>query len=194
MTVPYQTVCARHYCRASDPDTPNGHILQTKAAGPVGPEAEFDARNLATGGVVAQWELAGMSRIPVARVLVVDDLPAMRTLMSKTLRTLGYHPATAENAEDAMNRLSRERIDVVLSDVHMPGLSGLDLAKAAKTRWPALAIILFSAMLSEPLQGGEKTAGVDLLLAKPVRMDTLNEALKIILYRKRRACAQSRVN
>lgn len=185
MKVPMCSVRARQFNRAVDLDVSNRTIPQSKASAPGTPASDTESRGLAEGGLHGQPQLRAQTGTAVSRVLVVDDAPAMRLLMEKTLHALGYQATTASNAAEALSRLSQEPIDVLLSDVQMPGLSGLELSKMAKARWPHLAIILLSPLISDPLQSGEGTEGVDLLLAKPVKMETLKEALQVMLKGRR---------
>ena len=80
-------------------------------------------------------------------VLVVDDNAANRDLLSRRLARKGFAVRVAEDGEKALGLLSRERIDLVLLDIMMPGLSGLEvLTRIRKTRSPAeLPVIMVTA-------------------------------------------------
>ena len=80
------------------------------------------------------------------RVLVVDDDPGLLNLFSQILRKEGYDLATADNAKEAL-RIIREcpdRPHLLLSDVEMPGMSGIELARRMAAETPEVPVILMS--------------------------------------------------
>jgi response regulator RpfG family c-di-GMP phosphodiesterase len=80
-----------------------------------------------------------------AKVLVVDDEPAITIALAKKLRRDGYDCLTAGSGEEALRRLASDDLDVVITDVRMPGMSGIDLLKEVKRRDPAVQVILMTA-------------------------------------------------
>lgn len=79
------------------------------------------------------------------KVLVVDDEPAITVALAKKLRREGYDCVTAGSAEEALSRLRVYLPDVVISDVRMPGMSGLELLKEVKKHDPDIKVILITA-------------------------------------------------
>ncbi|WP_204165424.1 response regulator [Methylobacterium sp. 17Sr1-1] len=77
-----------------------------------------------------------------ARVLVVDDDPQVRHVTASFLNGFGYDEAEVPSGEAALERLAAERFDIVVADLAMPGMSGLDLAEAVRQRFPALPFLL----------------------------------------------------
>ena len=61
------------------------------------------------------------------RVLVIDDEPQVLSVMERVIRSSGYEVVTAAGAEEALETMRRQGVDTVVSDIHMPGISGLDL-------------------------------------------------------------------
>ena len=79
------------------------------------------------------------------RVLVVEDNAAIGEFASQLLLDLGYRTEWAANAADALDRLEKDSgFDIVFSDVVMPGLGGVELAREIQTRWPGTPIVLTS--------------------------------------------------
>ena len=78
-------------------------------------------------------------------VLVVDDEPALREVLSQRLTGWGYRVATAGDVREAEALLEHAEPDLVLSDVVLPGLSGLDLLRRFKARDNALPVVLITA-------------------------------------------------
>ncbi len=78
-------------------------------------------------------------------VLVVDDEPHIRRIVEMALGDRGYRILTAPSAEDAAGVLERERVQAVVTDLQLPGRSGLDLLADVTERWPGLPVILITA-------------------------------------------------
>ncbi|MEQ8222977.1 MAG: response regulator, partial [Candidatus Eremiobacterota bacterium] len=64
---------------------------------------------------------------PQASILVVDDENTIRELLYRLLRSKGYHVVTASDGEEALKILKREQFDLLLSDIRMPGINGIEL-------------------------------------------------------------------
>ncbi|HTY23928.1 MAG TPA: HD domain-containing phosphohydrolase [Desulfomonilaceae bacterium] len=79
-------------------------------------------------------------------ILVVDDEPRICELLSRWLTAEGYRCASAANGEIALNSLAGKKYDLVVSDIMMPGMSGLDLLKVVKTFSPDTAMIIATAV------------------------------------------------
>jgi len=77
-------------------------------------------------------------------ILVVDDEPALVNLAYDILKSNGYHVLTANNAEEALIMLTTETVDLLVSDIIMPGMDGYQLASQVKQNYPQIKIILCS--------------------------------------------------
>jgi CheY-like chemotaxis protein len=77
-------------------------------------------------------------------ILVVEDNPEVRRTVLRQLDDLGYRAFESANAAEALDILDHERVDLLLTDVVMPGGNGVDLARAATERCPGLKILLTS--------------------------------------------------
>ena len=78
-------------------------------------------------------------------VLVVDDEPSNRVTLERLLARDGFHVLHAESGREAMEQLRRHSVDVVLTDLKMPGMSGLDLLKAVRTLDPDIEVVVMTA-------------------------------------------------
>ena len=83
-----------------------------------------------------------------AHVLVVDDEGAIRYSVSKTLQRVGYHVGEAASGEEALDLMKKSHFDVILTDIRMPGLSGVDLLKRIKDQAPDAIVILMTGYAS----------------------------------------------
>jgi two-component system response regulator HydG len=79
-----------------------------------------------------------------AKVLVVEDDPDIRKILEMFLSEKGFRVKVADGAQQALDMLAEEPIDLILSDVRMPGMSGLDLLRHLKERDPEIQLVLMS--------------------------------------------------
>ncbi len=91
-----------------------------------------------------------------ARILIVDDEPSIRGALSAVLTEIGYGVRCAEDGYSALRELSREIPDIVLSDLHMPGMTGFELLSVLRRRFPEIQTIAMSGSFS----GDEVPSGV----------------------------------
>lgn len=101
------------------------------------------------------------------RLLVVDDEAALRGVLVEVLRDEGYFVQEAPDGADALRIVDATTINLVLSDVRMPGMSGFHLAEELRRRSPATSIILMSCDRRVP--SGDLTPFLD----KPFELDAL---------------------
>jgi len=118
-----------------------------------------------------------------ARLLLVEDDDDIRALFSATLHRAGYQPRVATSGEQALDQVDELVPDLVISDVSMPGLSGLDVCRALKgqPRTASTAVLLVSALSSEQDREAGLQAGADEYLTKPIRPALLLERVRSLL-------------
>src|SRR3989338_2762695 len=85
---------------------------------------------------------------PAARILVVDDERSMRELLSIVLKRDGHEVVVAENGAAAVEILERERVDILITDIRMPEMSGVDVLREAKRIDPDIISIVMTAYAS----------------------------------------------
>ena len=122
-----------------------------------------------------------------SRILVVDDETTLREVISRRLRRAGYVVTAAPNADVAMEltQLGRPPFDLVISDVHMPGMSGLDLAMVLIERRPAQRIIIMTSDPDEMLRRAALARGPVHFLLKPFELFELEAAVEQALATQR---------
>ena len=112
------------------------------------------------------------------RILVVDDDPGTQRSLAHALELEGYAVVTAGSAGEALSRLQAESVQAVLSDVVMPGASGLELLKSLRERAPELPVILMSGQASiETAVKATQLGAID-FVEKPVGLERLFLTLK----------------
>src|SRR5882762_5925763 len=100
-------------------------------------------------------------------VLVVEDDPAVRRIVLRQLREFGYRVLECDRAATALELLQREPVDLLFTDIVMPGgLDGIALARMAVERWPALKIVLTSGFPQARVDGNGELLGTMQLLSK----------------------------
>ena len=103
-------------------------------------------------------------------MLIVDDEPAVRDLMSRWVASLGLRPQTAANADEALASLRRQHCDLAVIDVMMPGHDGLWLAGEMQREHPHTAVIVATAY-TELLGGDAPHPPIADFLVKPFQRD-----------------------
>ncbi len=108
-----------------------------------------------------------------ALILVVDDDPALGQVVCEALGQQGYRAAFAKGGEAALSRMSQEHFSVVVSDLHMPGMNGLELCERISRDAPEVPVVLMTAFGSVDRAIGAMKAGAFDFLLKPFEMDEL---------------------
>ena len=99
-------------------------------------------------------------------ILVVDDEPDMLENLLRLLGRQGYRCLAAQNAIEAIGFITRERPDLVITDLYLPGMDGIEITRHAQTRSPAIPVVLVTANAGAAARGQALTAGA-FFLAKP---------------------------
>ncbi|MEN2978745.1 sigma-54 dependent transcriptional regulator [Tistrella bauzanensis] len=113
-------------------------------------------------------------------ILIVDDDPAQRRLLEATIGRFGYRPRPVGSGEEAVRLLmpGRERVDAVLLDLTMPGLSGIDVLNQVRPIRPHLPILVFTAHGGIDVAVQAMRAGATDFMVKPVSADRLQIAIR----------------
>src|SRR3989304_510201 len=107
--------------------------------------------------------------VPAPRkVLVVDDDPVIGKSFHRVLSSKGYAVITAADGEEALRKLNAETYDMVFTDIRMPGISGIEVAKHLKASQPWLPVVIVTGYGSEENQARAEEAGVSGFLRKPL--------------------------
>lgn len=113
------------------------------------------------------------------KILIVDDEISIQRYMKELLEELGYDSETAERADDATQLLADSRFDLVISDIEMPGRSGLELAGDLRRDHPHLPVILTTGARDEDFKQRSRQLGTG-YLEKPFSADELLEEIESI--------------
>ncbi|WHZ14702.1 MAG: Flagellar two-component response regulator FleR [Nitrospira sp.] len=110
-------------------------------------------------------------------VLIVDDEPSMRTALSETIRRLGYQARSASDGMDAVEQVERLKPWLVVTDLKMPRLNGLDLVKEIKQKAPHTFMILMTAYGTVETAVEAMKYGADDYILKPFSTDLLERVI-----------------
>jgi len=121
---------------------------------------------------------------PVIRVLAVDDEPAASKLITLLLRPPAFYCTTAPNGEAALQSLQLERFDAVISDLQMPGISGLELLSRVRRSYPNMAFLVTTGVDDVDVGVQAMRSGADDYLVKPLRETVLFASLERALHKR----------
>lgn len=114
------------------------------------------------------------------KILVVEDSPSISAMVQDELGEAGYEVFVANNGFEALRDLESIQPDLIITDIMMPKVDGLELCQAMKNRLETKGIpfILFSSRFDESTVTRGREIGARFFIAKPFKMDTLLSAVK----------------
>jgi CheY-like chemotaxis protein len=114
-------------------------------------------------------------------ILVIDDNEDLRSILEAKLIAIGYRVTTAANGQDAATELNRERFDLVITDVYMPGKDGLEVVRELYKSHPTLPVVVMSGggskMSAAQYLGAAQLLGAVAVLQKPFSDEQLRLAI-----------------
>jgi len=113
-----------------------------------------------------------------AKILVADDDPGVAEVLELILRQLGHRVVVVNSGKGALDAFSSEDYDLVITDLHMPDLSGREVARAVKEAKAGVPVILITGW---GLQLDSSEMGVDGMIAKPFKKETLSQLINNVL-------------
>jgi len=123
--------------------------------------------------------------VSAGRIMVVDDEPQIRRVMRAALTTTGYEVSDARSGEEAVEKLGAEKFDLILLDVNLPGMSGLEACRAIRheTLMPDIPIIMLTVRNAEKDIVEALDAGADDYVVKPFGTPELLARIRAALRR-----------
>ena len=111
-------------------------------------------------------------------IAVIDDDESFRIALVESLSSLGYGSDGYASAEDYIRVIGSNSVNCVVSDIHMPGMSGLDLMKHLAARGMTTPVVLITARSDANLEARAAIAGAACLLRKPFEINDLIECIE----------------
>ena len=112
------------------------------------------------------------------QILIVDDNPHMSSLLSDILDFFDYKTVGAQDGEDALTILSDDSFDMVITDLKMPRMGGMDLLRTLKENFPRLPVVVITGFGTDSSKSDAFAAQADGFLTKPFKVEEIKELLK----------------
>ena len=125
------------------------------------------------------------SDLPVGKILVVDDVQEVRSLCAEIIQSIGLKSATAAQPSEAKDLLVKEPFSLVISDIAMPGMDGLQFTKFIKEQYPKTDVILMTAFNMQYSYDDVLAAGALDFIQKPFSNEEFAAKLKRVLRERR---------
>ena len=122
----------------------------------------------------------GKERCPLREhlIAVIDDDDSFRLALVENLCSLGYQARGFASAEDFLSGDSEASFDCVITDIHMPGINGLDLARLLTASAPGVPIVMITARSDLGIEARAEAGGAICLLRKPFKMNALTDCIE----------------
>ena len=104
--------------------------------------------------------------MPTARIMIVDDDPQIRRVLRTALVAQGYEVMDARNGEEALEKLRDEKVDLIVLDMNMPGMDGMETCRTVRSS-SDVSIIMLTVRDAESDKVGALDAGADDYMTKP---------------------------
>lgn len=115
----------------------------------------------------------------MGKILVVDDEIEVCKALKEFLSIKGYETFTAQSGKEALSIVAAENPHIVLLDIIMPGMSGIETLEAIKKTAPATGVVMITAVTDEALGNQALKIGADDFITKPVDLDYLETVLMV---------------
>ena len=122
------------------------------------------------------------NRIP--RILIIEDDEEMRSLLKDSLEEEGFETDSVSNGSDAFRKLVKEPFNLIITDVRMPGLTGLDILPGIKKLQPEVPVIVITAFGSEEVYRRSIKRGAAGYLEKPIHTNKLKTLIHEMVFSK----------
>ena len=118
-------------------------------------------------------------------ILVVDDEPIIRDILVRKLTSSGYRPVAVENAFEALDKMQENPFPVILSDIMMPGIDGIELIKKVRILYPDTAVVMITAVSNANAAIEALKQGASDYLIKPFNLEEIVISIRNALEKRR---------
>ncbi len=118
------------------------------------------------------------------RILIIEDDDEMRSLLKDFIEEEGYEADSVEKGTYAFRKLMKESFDLIITDIRMPGYSGLEILPELKRLQPGIPIVVITAFGSEEVYRKALSRGANAYLEKPIHFHKLKELIQKIISTK----------
>ena len=117
------------------------------------------------------------------KIMTVDDSPTIRQMLGMALKGAGYEVVEAENGKDALSKLETEKVNMLITDLNMPEMNGIDLIRSVRQS-PGLRflpIIMLTTETQEAKRQAGKAAGASGWIVKPFKPEQLLKVVQMVM-------------
>ncbi|MFH1213561.1 MAG: response regulator [Candidatus Neomarinimicrobiota bacterium] len=118
------------------------------------------------------------------RILIVDDEQNVCDFLEEFLQFKGYAPLKAYSGVEALQSLSEKKTDLVLLDILMPGMSGIEVLENVRKLYPDLPVIILTGVKDRRVVDDTFNMGASDFIPKPIDLDVLEQSITVNLHRK----------
>ena len=118
------------------------------------------------------------------RIMIIEDDSEMRSLLIDFLQEDGFEVDSAGNGSEALLKLTQSPFDLIISDIRMPGLTGLDILPGIKKLQPQVSIMVITAFGSEEIHRRSIEKGATVYLEKPICFNKLGALIYQMIFSK----------
>lgn len=122
-----------------------------------------------------------MAKNATRKILIVDDNPNMSVLLSDILEIFEYEGNRAEDGVEALEKLNKDKYDMVFTDLRMPKMDGIDLLKAIKNEHPDMPVVVITGYSIGETQNLLLSQKADGMLNKPFKVNEIKDLLERLL-------------
>lgn len=115
------------------------------------------------------------------KVLIVDDNPNMSSLLQEMLEVFDYDSIRASDGQEALNKVKEGNISLIITDMRMPNMTGLELLQKVKEDYPKLPVVLISGYSMGIMEDQDYDLKPDGFLGKPLSMSEVEKMLNTLL-------------
>ncbi len=112
------------------------------------------------------------------KVLVVDDDPVISKSFNRVLAGKGYIVVSAENGQEALNKVAKEEYDAVFTDIRMPGMDGIEVAEQLRAKQPWTPVVIITGYGTADNEARAEAAGVSGFLRKPLSPEAIEKSVE----------------
>ena len=112
------------------------------------------------------------------RILIVEDDGEMRALLRDVIEEEGHETDSVNNGSEAFRKLVKQSFDLIITDIRMPGLTGLDILPGMRKLHPEVPIVVITAFGSEEIQRKALERGANAYLEKPIHFQKLRNLIQ----------------
>ncbi|WP_334129562.1 response regulator [Sneathiella sp.] len=114
----------------------------------------------------------------MARILLAEDDDNLRPFLARSLENAGHEVLAFSDGDEALPALHAAEFDILISDLVMPGMNGIELARHAREKAPDLPVIFITGFSAVAMEALNTVDGVSKVLSKPFHLNSLVEAVR----------------